>query len=216
MEDNHDGRGFGNTFKRFAREYGYTFVVDEYYAPGAQSLIPQIKKMKAAKVDALLWFGSPADSILLIRQIKEQDLRLSYVHGWKGFWPREFQQGVGKDANYLVHDGFWSDKFKAPGAKELQERFVKEFRRDSVTVGLSYANPQILAMAIEKAGSFKSAKVRNAVFGGEFKGTMVGDVTYSEKGMAFKPLIAMQWWNGERMPVYPSVPDLWQLKMRLE
>jgi hypothetical protein len=25
--------------------------------------------------------------------------------------------------------------------------------------------------------------------------------------------IALQWWNGERMPVYPPVPDLWMLKL---
>ncbi|MFC1839481.1 hypothetical protein ACFL1N_07870, partial [Thermodesulfobacteriota bacterium] len=76
-----------------------------------------------------------------------------------------------------------------------------------------YANPQILAMAIEKAGSYESEKVRNALFGGEFKGTMMGDVKYNEKGLAFKPLIALQWWNGERMPVYPPVPEVWELKL---
>ena len=37
-------------------------------------------------------------------------------------------------------------------------------------------------MAIEKAGSFKSAKVRDAIFGGEFKGTMMGDVKYNAAG----------------------------------
>jgi branched-chain amino acid transport system substrate-binding protein len=213
MEDTQDGRGIGNTLKRFAQKYGYAFAVDEYYAPGAKSLLSQIMKIKAAKTDALLWFGGFYDGITFVRQMKEQDLTLPYVHGWKGFWPREFQESLGKDANYIIHDGFWSDKFGAPGAKELQERFEKEFGRDSVTIGLSYANPQILAMAIEKAGSFKSEKVRDAVFGGEFKGTMMGDVRYSEKGLSFKPLIAMQWWNGERMPVYPPAPSLWTLRL---
>jgi ABC-type branched-subunit amino acid transport system ATPase component len=32
-------------------------------------------------------------------------------------------------------------------------------------------------------------------------------------GLTFKPLIAMQWWNGERMPVYPPVPSVWKLKL---
>jgi branched-chain amino acid transport system substrate-binding protein len=213
MEDNPDGRGFGNTFKRFAREYGYVFAVDEYFTPGTKSLLPQIMKMKAEKTDGLLWFGDLTEGITLIRQMKNQDLRLPYIHGWKGFSLREFQQILGKDTNYIVHDGFWSDKFGAPGAKELQGRFVKEFGRDSVTVGLSYANPQILAMAIEKAGSLNSKKVRDAVFGGKFKGTMMGDVRYNKKGLSFMTPIALQWWNGERMPVYPPVPDLWMLKL---
>ena len=214
MEDNQDGQGFGMGFKAFAKEYGYTFVVDDPYAPGSKDFSSHILKWKAAKVDALLWLGSPTDGITLLRQMKEQKVKMKYIHGWKGFWPVEFLQAMGKEGvNYIIHDGFWTEKSGAPGAKELQDRYIKQFNRDSVSIGLYYANPQILAMAIEKAGSFEAAKVRDAVFGGEFKGTMMGDVKYNEKGLAFKPLIAMQWWNGERMPVYPPVPDVWKLKL---
>lgn len=213
MEDNLDGQGFGEGFKKFAKEYGYEFAVDEPYAPGSKNFSSHILKWKAAGVDALLWLGSPTDGITLLRQMKEQDLKLKYIHGWKGFWTTEFVEDLGEDANYIIHDGFWTEKSGAPGAKELGERFRKEFKKDSVSVGLYYANPQILAMAIEKAGSFKSEKVRNAVFGGEFKGTVMGDAKFNDKGLAFKPLIALQWWNGERMPVYPPVPEVWELKL---
>lgn len=213
MEDNQDGQGFGMGFKHWAEEYGYKFVVDEPYAPGSKDFSSHILKYKAAKVDAILVLCFPTDGITLLRQMKEQGLKVPYIHGWKGFWPREFEKAMGKDANYVIHDGFWSEAFGAPGAKDLQERYMKQFGIDSVSVGLSYANPQILAMAIEKAGSFESAKVRDAVFGGEFKGTMMGDVKFNEKGLAFKPLIALQWWNGKRMPLYPPRPDLWTIKM---
>jgi len=211
-EDNQDGQGFGDGMRGFAKEYGYTFAVDEPYTPGSKDFSSIITKWKVAKVDALLWLGSPADGITLVRQMKEQELRLPYVMGTKGLWPHEFEQALGKDSNYIIHDGFWSEKSGAPGAKELGERYKKKFGRDSVSIGLSYANVQILAMAIEKAGSFKSEKVRDAVFGGEFKATMMGDVKYNEKGLAFTPLLAMQWWNGERMPVYPANPKLWTVK----
>ena len=213
MEDNQDGQGFGSGFKAFAKEYGYKFVVDAPFAPGTKDFSSHILKYKAAKVDALLTLCPPTDGITLLRQMKEQGVKIPYIHGWKGLWPREFEQAMGKDANYIIHDGFWSDKAGNPGEKELQERFVKKFGRDSVSVGLSYANPQILAMAIERAGSIDPAKVRDTVFGGEFKGTMMGDVKYNEKGLAFTPLIAMQWWNGERMPVYPPNPNVWKLKL---
>jgi branched-chain amino acid transport system substrate-binding protein len=213
MEDNQDGQGFGSGFKAFAKEYGYKFAVDAPFAPGTKDFSSHILKYKAAKVDALLTLCPPTDGITLLRQMKEQGVKIPYIHGWKGLWPREFEQAMGKDANYIIHDGFWSDKAGNPGEKELQERFVKKFGRDSVSVGLSYANPQILAMAIERAGSIDPAKVRDTVFGGEFKGTMMGDVKYNEKGLAFTPLIAMQWWNGERMPVYPPNPNVWKLKL---
>ena len=67
-------------------------------------------------------------------------------------------------------------------------------------------------MAIEKAGSLKSEKVRDAVFGGEFKGTVMGDVKFNAKGLAFTPLLAMQWMHGERMPLYPPNPAVWTYK----
>jgi branched-chain amino acid transport system substrate-binding protein len=216
MEDNQDGQGFGMGFKGFAKEYGYTFAIDEPYAPGSKDFSSHILKWKAAKVDALLWLGSPTDSITLLRQMKEQNLKLKYIHGWKGFWPTEFLQAMGKDANYIIHDGFWAETLPNPGAKELGQRFKKQFKMDSVSIGLYYANPQILAMAIEKAGSIDSAKVRDAVFGGEFKGTMMGDVKYNAKGLCFKPFLALQWWDGQRMPVYPPLPSVWKLKLAPE
>ena len=212
-EDNQDGQGFGDGFRAFAKQYGYTFAVDEPYTPGSKDFSGLIMKWKAAKVDALLWLGSPTDGITLLRQMKEQNLRFPYVHGFKGFWPQEFVKGMGKDANYIIHDGFWAESIPNPGAKELNDRFVKQYGRDSVSIGLYYANPQIVAMAIEKAGSFKSEKVRDAVFGGEFKGTMMGDVKFNEKGLCYKPLLALQWWNGKRMPVYPQMPKVWTIKM---
>ncbi len=214
MEDNQDGQGFGGGFKAFAKQYGYTFVVDEPYAPGMKDFSSFILKWKAAKADALLWLGSPTDGITLLRQMKEQGFRVPYLHGWKGFWPREFVQAMGKDANYVIHDGFWASKNGAPMSEELQKRFMKDHNgRDSTSVGLSYANAEILCMAIEKAGSLKPEKVRDAVFGGSFKSSTMGDVKFNEKGLAFTPLLGLQWWNGERMPVYPALPKVWTIKM---
>jgi branched-chain amino acid transport system substrate-binding protein len=212
VEDSQDGQGFGNGFRANAKERGIKFAVDEPFNLGANDFSAQILKYKAAKVDAILTLMSPAQAVVLVRQLKEQGLRIPYLHGWKGFWPREFEKALGKDSNYIIHDGFWNSKYAGPGSEELQQRFIKAFKNDSVSVGLSYANAQILCMAIERAGSLKPEKVRDAVFGHEFKGTVMGDVKYNEKGLAFTPLLAMQWMNGERMPLYPANPKAWTYK----
>ena len=69
-------------------------------------------------------------------------------------------------------------------------------------------------MAIERAGTIESAKVRDVMFGGaEFKGTVMGDLKFNEKGLCFTPPLALQWWNGERMPVYPPLKNGWKLKL---
>jgi branched-chain amino acid transport system substrate-binding protein len=206
VEDSPDGQGFGGGFRANAKQREIKFVIDEPFNVGANDFSAQILKYKAAKVDALLTLMSPEQAILLVRQLKEQGLRIPYLHGWKGFWPRDFEKTLGKDSNYIIHDGFWNSNNGAPGSADLQKRFIKKFGQDSVSIGLSYANAQILCMAVEKAGSLKPEKIRDVVFGGEFKGTVMGDVKYNEKGLAFTPLLAMQWMNGERKPLYPASP----------
>ena len=210
VEDSPDGQGFAGGFRANAKERGIKFAIDEPFNVGANDFSAQILKYKAAKVDALLTLMSPEQAILLVRQFQEAGLRLPYLHGWKGFWPRQFEQTLGKDSNYIIHDGFWNSNNGAPGSAELQKRFVKQFGQDSVSVGLSYVNAQMLCMAIERAGSLNSEKVRDAVFGHEFKGTVMGDVKYNEKGLAFTPLLALQWMNGERMPIYPPDLKVWK------
>ena len=213
MEDNADGQAFGEAFKANAEEFGYEFVMDDPFPIGSKDYSSQVLKMKALGADAILWLGNATDGITLIHEIKAAQVPIRYIHGWRGMWPTEFLKAMGKDANYVVHDGFWSEKNGAPGSKELGERYRKEFGKDSVSIGQDYANVQMLAMAIEKAGSLDSAKVRNVYLGGEFKGTTQGDLKFNEKGVARFESLALQWWNGDRMPVWPPRPEVWTLKL---
>jgi len=82
-----------------------------------------------------------------------------------------------------------------------------------VSTGLYYGLAQILWQAIEKAGSLDSAKVRAAVAGGEFKGTVMGDVKYDQDGIALFNSTGNQWWEGKQRLVYPAVESGWKLKM---
>ena len=60
-------------------------------------------------------------------------------------------------------DGFWSEDFPYPKAKELGERYYKKYDKHSVSIGTYYALCQTLWKAIEVAGTLDSAKVRQAV-----------------------------------------------------
>jgi branched-chain amino acid transport system substrate-binding protein len=210
MEDNPDGQGFASGFRAHVKRLGYTIAVDEPYTPGTKDFTPSILKAKAAKCDALLWLGFPPDSITLIRQIKEQGLNMKYIHGYKGFWPTEFYQTLGKDSNYIIHDGFWAETLPYPGCEELGQRFKDAFGMDSVNIGLYYANPYVLKQAVETAGSMESAKVRDVMFSGNFtaKGTTMGDLKFDKNGLHLTPCLALQWMEGKRLPVNPKVYDL--------
>lgn len=212
-EDTPDGHGFGEGFRAFAKQYGYTFAVDEPWAVGAKDYSANILKMKASNVDALLIFGSPSDSITLVRQMKELGLSVKYLHGWKGTWTGEFAEALGSDSDYVISDGFWSQDFPFTGSKELGERYTAEFHKPSVTIGAFYANAQVLFKAIERVGTTDSAAVRDAVVGGEYKDTVVGDLQFNDAGLALIESTANQWWEKQQMLFYPPVDGGWQLKM---
>ena len=124
-EDSPDGKGFGAGFEAAAKKYGYEFTVNDPWAIGATDDSALITKLQAANVDAMLVFGSPADTITLIRQMKELGFSVPYFHGWKGTWTGEFHDTLGADSDYVLTDGFWSESFPYKGAKELGERYDK-------------------------------------------------------------------------------------------
>jgi branched-chain amino acid transport system substrate-binding protein len=139
MEDTFDGRAFAGLFRPLAQKYGYQFVLDEPWAVGAKDYSAQIIKAKSLGVDAILIFGADADCITFVRQMKENDFSVKYMHGWKGTWAGEFYKALGKDADYILCDGFWSMDFPYPGARELGERYYQKFNKYSVSVGALYA-----------------------------------------------------------------------------
>jgi branched-chain amino acid transport system substrate-binding protein len=212
MEDSFDGRAFAGLFRSLAKKYGYQFVLDEPWAVGAKDYSAQIIKAKSLGVDSILIFGADTDVITFVRQMKENDLNVKYFHGWKGTWAGEFWNALGKDAQYILCDGFWSMDFPFPGAREIGERYYNHFKKYSVSVGALYALCQILWQAIEKAGTLDSATVRQTVLDNEFE-TVNGKVNYNKDGVAIFESTASQWWDGKQMTVYPFKWSQYKIKL---
>lgn len=212
VEDNPGGAAFGKEFRKIAKEKGYSFTVDEPLAVGGD-YSRQLLNLKGQKVDAVLIFGGPKDCIPFVRQMKALELNVKYMHGWRGLWPWKFWQELGKDAQYMISDGFWSEDYPYPGAERLGHKFFQRFNRKSVSVGLPYACCQILWAAIEAAGSLDSAAIRKAVLQTPFTATVVGDVKYSGEGIAYIPSTAHQWWDGQQKWIYPFGQGAWKIKL---
>jgi branched-chain amino acid transport system substrate-binding protein len=217
IEDNADGQGFGGGAKATLKNKGYKVALFEQFVPGSKDFSSSILRMKKAKIDGLITLISSTDGITLIRQMKEANFAPKYVWGARGFWPIEFGEALGKDANYMVSDGHWAEALGAPGSKELGDKYRAEFgaNKYSVTIGNFYALVQALAQAIEAAGSIDNKKVRDVFYSGTFvaKDTTEGDLAFNKQGLAQFDAVALQWMDGKRMPVYPITPDVWTLKL---
>ncbi len=204
-EDNADGQALGEGVKMMADKHNINVALYQTYTPGTKDYSSIILKMKQNDVDAIVVLISAADGITFTKQMKEQNYAPKYMMGWKGFWPSEYMQGLGDMSNYVCYDAFWSESLPYPGAAELGEAYRNDHDGlDSVSIGLFYANVQILKEAIERAGSAEPAAIRDEVFGGSFPGTVMGDVQYDAGGVADIQPLGLQWMDGERVLIYPD------------
>lgn len=206
MADTFDGLALGGMFQKEAQTYGYDFILNESLPTQSDDCIADytalIQKAKEKKVDAIIFFASTAESIAFVRQMKKNHFDVPYFHGFQGTWPADFGAILGKDAQYVVTDGHWSEDYKAPCAKALGERYYNDFKKHSVSIGVFYALAQILWQAIEKAGSLHPVLVRQAVLKNEFM-TVLGKINYNLSGVGYYLSPAFQWIDGRQVLIYP-------------
>ena len=214
MEDSADGRAFDGGLREAAKKYKYEVALSEFLGVGAKDYSAQILKLKSQGIDSGVLLCADTDAITFVRQSKEADFNIKYLHGNKGTVSNEFYSALGKDADYVLADGLWSPEWPYPKAKEIGDRYQKEFHRDSQAIGLYYALAQTLLMAIEKAGTADGAKVRQTVMTTPFKGTVMGDIKYKPDGVAVFINGAFQWWEGKLKTVFPfELSGGWKLKL---
>jgi branched-chain amino acid transport system substrate-binding protein len=202
VEDSFDGKTIGDGWEAIGGKFGYKFAERETLTVGAKDFTSQVLKVKEAGVDAILCLADTPMIVTFIRQSHENQYNFKWFQGFKGTWSPDFYKAMGKDADYVLADGFWSMDFPFKGAKELGEAWHKQFGNYSITTGVFYANAQILFDAIEKAGTLDGAKVRQAVLDHTFD-TVMGKIKYDKDGIALFLLADFQWWNGKQEAIFP-------------
>jgi branched-chain amino acid transport system substrate-binding protein len=117
-----------------------------------------------------------------------------------------YGDALGKDANYVVSDGNWDERMRYPG----NDRVVKDYRAKypnvssiGIPVGCSYAALQILAKAIEMAGTLDREKLRNTIGKVEMM-TVRGPIKFRENGSAIIKYGWRQWFNGKNVLIWPK------------
>jgi branched-chain amino acid transport system substrate-binding protein len=206
VENTPDGVGFGDSTKAMLEGQGYKVVAYEKFVEGNKDFSSIILKFKQANVDGVVTLIAPSDGITFVKQMREGDWAPKFLFGFKGFWPVNFYRSLGSDANYICFDAFWGETLPYPYCAELGQAFRDAHdNASSVSIGLYYAGVQVLAAALERAGSTDPGAVRDEVFNGTFPGTTMGDVKYNDQGICDIPFLSYQWMEGEkRVLLYPE------------
>ncbi|MCX5496997.1 branched-chain amino acid ABC transporter substrate-binding protein [Kaistia dalseonensis] len=174
------GQGLADETKKALNAAGITEVVYEGINVGDKDFSALISKMKAANVGVIYWGGLHTEGGLIVRQAAEQGLKAVLISG-DGIVSNEFASIAGPAAEGTLNT-FSPDPRKNPAAAAAVGEFrAAGFEPEAYTL-YSYASVQVIAAAIEKAGSADPQKVAEVLkSGGPFE-TVIGPLSFDAKG----------------------------------
>jgi branched-chain amino acid transport system substrate-binding protein len=197
------GIEMGTLWQEAAEAAGYEVVVYEEYTPGSSDFTDIILRAQEADAQTVLALPTPPDGIAIYRQMGELDyapalsffVRAPDVPTWLD---------LGHVGDYVILAPGWHNAMLFPGVEELNADHIEMMERPSdPMVGPSYAAVQILADAIERAGSLDRQAIRDAIAASDVQ-TVVGEVTFRDNGTGVVTAPYLQYQGGQIELIWPS------------
>ena len=201
------GEASGRYLQQFSKERGYQIVTQEKYAITTNDFSSLIVKAKSDGAEALYTNSMPPQGIRLLKQMKELNwnskitciMRAADVEAWT--------ENLGKDGDYILHQGGWDYHLKLPGVQKFNEDYKAAYKfNPTPPTGSAYACIQIFADAIHRAGTLDPKKVRDAIAATNMM-TIMGPMTFAPNGRGQGKYLRLmaQWQKGKDELVWP--PD---------
>lgn len=196
------------------RRSGVEVSLVEKFRSGTPDFSPFLLKMRSLHAEVLISAGFFPDHLILVRQIREQNVPLTaYVGPWGLAYP-EFVQQMGEAAENLMGMSAWHSDFPYPGTEEHSRRFSETFRarygrEPTSTVMHGYTSAKVLLEALRLV-----AERGNPLDGPHIAGALramdltlpLGRVQFDAKGdPRHYRQVVVQIQNGRLVPIYP--PD---------
>ena len=200
-------------FRASLEKAGIKVVLFEKYPAGATDISSLLTKVKAVNADILGMSGYTADALMLMRQSKELKLNPKMYAISVGVMVEGFIKELGPDAEYAVEGEWWIPemKLKDPvfGTTEDYVKACRAMFGETYTPGYHAASASaagsLLQLAVEKAGSIETDKVREALKGMDLQLSTWPGIKFDEKGQNIKTIHpAIQIQKGKFVTVYPE------------
>lgn len=159
------GTGFAAGWRKLAKDNGYTVVLDEPYPSAASDLSPVVMKMKKVNADVVMLVSNAADAILLTNTMAELNVRpKAIIASGGGHADPKFLDNCKKNAEYIFDEVEWETDLGKPGVKEVNKKFKERYGYNLTGESVdAYASMYVIADALERAGSLKPKKIRDAL-----------------------------------------------------
>jgi branched-chain amino acid transport system substrate-binding protein len=172
------------------RRLGLRVVYDRSYPPTTVDYTPIVRAIQATNPDVVFVASYPPDSVGIVRAVNEIGFKPKmFGGGMIGLAFSPIKQQLGPLLNGIVaYDVYQPEPtMEFPGIKD----FLKRYQARAPAAGVdplgyylppySYAEMQILAQAVNAAGSLDQAKIAAYIHATKFS-TVVGDVKFADNG----------------------------------
>ena len=172
---------------------------------GERDFSALVSKIKQAGADAVYWGGVHTEGGGLLRQMRDQGVQAQFISG-DGIVTQEFAAlaGDGVEGTLMT---FGPDPQKRPEAAEVVKKFeARNYRPEAYTL-YSYAAMQVIRQAAESAKSLDPRKVAEEIKSGKSWKTVIGDLSYDEKGDITRVDYVMYTWKKQNDGSYTYVEN---------
>ncbi len=187
------------------KEGKFKVVVEETYPLGATDFSMIIAKAKAA--DAQIWIShpTPPEGIAMMRQMKELNYNPQMVDMTQASSDRGWPGGEHQLGEYVSTLESWIPGLPWPGNSKLIADAKKRLagKLPWCGVGTGYMDVQVLANAIERAGSLDRNKIRDALAKTDMM-SVGGPLKVRPDGTFELNVYLCQWQKGAYLPVWPK------------
>jgi branched-chain amino acid transport system substrate-binding protein len=191
------GKGLAEQAAAALEEKGVEPALIASVNAGEKDFSALISRLKQEAIDVVYYGGYHVELGLIIRQAREQALNAQFVSGeamaTAEFWDITGEAGAGTLFTYAP------EVKSQPGAAEamaaIQEVAGNQAEPDNFAF-YYYAAVQVLAQAIEQAGSAEPEAVAEALRAAPSFNTVVGPMAFDEKGDLKAPAYVFYEWRG--------------------
>jgi branched-chain amino acid transport system substrate-binding protein len=165
--------------KLMAGKRGFKIVADEVYSPKDTDMSPQLYKIKAAKPDAIICWGTNPGPAVITRNLQQLGIK-TQLYQSHGVASKKFIELAGPDAaegimlpagKLAVFDLLKKSDPQVKILKEYNDSYKKAFKVEPSTFGgYAYDGFQLVAGALKK-GAVTPAQIRDGI---EKGGKLVG------------------------------------------
>lgn len=173
--------GIAEAFEQAAKDNGIQVTNKEGYTTGSSDFKAQLTNIKASNPDVIMIPVYYSDVALIAAQAKSIGItsKLLGADGWDGVLEKIDSSNVG-----VLSNAFFCSQYSAQSTDPDLQAFLKKYKETYNTDAnmfsvLGYDAMQILAAAIEKAGSTDSNAIINALKQTDYKG-LTGTTTFDE------------------------------------